>query len=66
MHSFQVQTHISTENSKSHKYDQSMNKQEEITLSTTHNSIVDPPYKGSLFIFSLNQGIHSKYMQGKE
>ena len=51
MHSFQVQTHISTENSKFHKDDQSMNKQEKITLSTTHDSIVDPPHKYSLLSF---------------
>ena len=49
---FKFKIQIGIENSKVHEDDQSMNKQEEITLSTTHNSIVDPPHKIHSLLFT--------------
>ena len=65
MHSFQVQTYINTENSKFYKDDQCMNNQEVISLSTTHDSIVDPPHKINSLLFTRSWCLLNSICKGK-
>ena len=68
MHSFQIQTHISTKNSKLHeRVSQHEKARSEKPILAKHKvAKSNPPHLGSLFIFSLDHGIHSNVYARKK